>query len=191
MKKYVILLICVVLTGCFASTKNSAFYLMEAQKTQNTVSDAKFNIAVQDIVLPDYLKRPQIVLQEQDSPKLMISEFHRWGSDLGQMIQNTLLEDLQNVMPNAFVKPLMYGESTQYIVQVNLEKLSGDFNENAVLRGDYKIVSATGKTIREKTFHLITPAGKNYVSYVEAQSKLIGDLATNIALEIKDIRARK
>jgi hypothetical protein len=180
MKKFALTLCIFLLAGCF-STKNSTFYLLESQGTVDPVTQKKFSIAVQDINIPDYLQKPQIILQAQNSPELKVSEFNRWGSDLQGMLQNTLIEDLQSLMPNAFIKPLMYGQSTQYTIQINIEKLSGYFKEQAVLKGTYKILLPNGKIFKEKTFDLSTPAGKTYGSYVTAQSNLISKLAQEIA----------
>ena len=184
MKKYVAAICVLLLTGCFFSTKNSTFYLLETQGTVEPVTQKKFSIAVQDISIPDYLQKPQIVLQAQDSPELKVSEFNRWGSDLQGMLQNTLIEDLQNLMPNAFIKPLMFGQSAQYTLQINIEKLSGSLKEQAVLKGTYKIVLQNGRILKEENFDLSTPAGKTYGSYVTAQSNLLARLAQEIALNM-------
>ena len=184
MKKYITAICVLLLTGCFFSTKNSTFYLLESQGAVEPVTPKKLSIAVQDISIPDYLQKPQIILQAQNSPELKVSEFNRWGSDLQGMIQNTLIEDLQSMMPNAFIKPLMFGQNTQYTIQINVEKLSGYFKEQAVLKGTYKILLPNGNIFKEKTFDLSTPAGKTYGSYVTAQSNLIAALARLIALEI-------
>ena len=180
MKKFAVAVCIFLLAGCF-STKNSTFYLLESQGNAEPITQKKLSIAVQDISIPDYLQKPQIVLQSQDSPELKVSEFNRWGSDLPSMLQNTLIEDLQSLMPNAFIKPLMFGQTAQYTIQINIEKLSGYLKEQAVLKGSYKIVLPNGKLFKEENFDLSTPAGKTYASYVTAQSKLISDLAQEIA----------
>jgi len=184
MKKYITAICVLLLTGCFFSTKNSTFYLLESQGAVEPVTQKKLSIAVQDISIPDYLQKPQIVLQSQDSPELKVSEFNRWGSNLQGMLQNTLIEDLQSLMPNAFIKPLMFGQSAQYTLQINIEKLSGSLKEQAVLKGTYKIVLPKDKVFKEENFDLRTPAGKTYASYVTAQSKLISELARKIALDM-------
>lgn len=184
MKKYVAAVCVLLLTGCFFSTKNSTFYLLETRGTAEPVTQKKFSIAVQDISIPDYLQKPQIVLQAQDSPELKVSEFNRWGSNLQGMIQNTLIEDMQSLMPNAFIKPLMFGQTAQSTIQVNIEKLSGYLKQQAVLKGTYKIISPNGKILKEENFDLSTPAGKTYGSYVKAQSNLIAALAQEIALNM-------
>lgn len=187
MKKIIAFFSVLMLAGCFAATQNSTFYILESENSNETIVRKKINIAVQDIIMPDYLQRPQIVLQAQDSPQLKISEFHRWGGNLGQMMQNVLIDDLQKMMPDAFVKPLLYGQKAQYIVEVNVDKLSGYFNKNAVLSGNYKILSSDGRIATQENFNLTASAGKDYASYVKGQSRLLADLASKIALKIQTL----
>lgn len=185
MKRLSVVFFVLMLTGCFFSTKNSTFYLLESQNALEPVTSKQLKIAVQDIIIPDYLQKPQIVLQAQDSPELKISEFNRWGSDLQGMIQNTLIEDMQSLMPKAEVKPLMYGQNTNYIIKVNMEKLSGSLKQNAVLKGTFQVLSTKGNIVAEQNFDLSTPAGKTYGSYVTAQSNLIAALAQEICTKVK------
>lgn len=180
MKKYTVAFCILLLAGCF-STKNSTFYLLESQNAAEPVSQKQLIVAVQDINLPDYLQKPQIVLQQKDSPELKISEFNRWGSDLQSMVQNTVIEDLQSLMPKAQIKPLLFGQSASYVVKIDIEKLSGYLKEQAVLKGTYKIILPNGNISKTKAFDLNTPAGKTYGSYVTAQSELIYALTHLIA----------
>lgn len=174
------------LCGCFFSTPNSKFYLLESQNdTNEVISLKKVNIAVQDVILPDYLQKPQIVLQPQNSSELKISEFNRWASDLEEMFQNTLIEDLQKTMPNATIKPLTYGSKAGYVIKINIEKLSGYFKEKAYLKGTYQILSSSGKLVQQKNFDLSTNVRETYASYVAAQSNLISLLATDITFYFK------
>ena len=50
-------------TGCFFTTPDSRFYMLENTKNPAVVSDKKINIAVQDVNFPQYLDRPQSVVQ--------------------------------------------------------------------------------------------------------------------------------
>ncbi|MBQ7659517.1 MAG: membrane integrity-associated transporter subunit PqiC [Alphaproteobacteria bacterium] len=184
MKKGLAVVFCLLLAGCFFSTKNSTFYLLESQKQTEALSQKKVSIAVADITIPDYLDKPQIVLQRADEPELKISEFHRWASDLPTMIQNTLIEDLQNAFAKGIVKPLLYGSSAKYVVKINIDKMSGFFLEEAYLKGVWQIMSTTGRILRQSEFDLKAPAGKTYASYVQAQSGLLSELALSIAQNI-------
>jgi len=109
MKKLFICLLPLLLSACLFSTPNSTFYLLESSSQAESVFQKKLNVAVYDVGLPDYLQKPQIVLQKHDSPELKVSEFNRWASDLDGMVQNTLIENLQKSFPQSTIKPLVFG----------------------------------------------------------------------------------
>ncbi len=181
MKKFLMIAFVSILSGCFFSTPNSTFYLLESNSDMEAVSQKRLNIAVQDVLLPDYLQKPQIVLQKENSPELKVSEFNRWGSDLEGMIQNTLIEDLQRAFPQAAVKPLLFGTKANYVIKLNIEKMTGFLREDAILSGTWQILNSYGKILKQSDFKLKTPAGKTYGSYVSAQSKLISELAKTLS----------
>ena len=132
MKKLVALILLLpILHGCFASTHNSRFYLLENAPEPQFVSTSKISIAEQDIIIPQYLEKPQIMLQRPNSPEREISEFIRSASDLNYLLLNFLIGHLQNALPNATIKPLAFGATTNVVVKVNLEKFGGWFNEDA------------------------------------------------------------
>ncbi len=184
MKKALILACCLVLGGCFFSTKNSTFYMLESIDATTYNTQKKFKIAIQDVRIADYLQKPQIVLQKENSPMLEISEFNRWGSDLEGMVQNVMIEDMQALLPKSSVKPLLYGNSADYIIKVNIEKMRGYFLEKAELKGTWQILSAKGKLLKSRDFSLKTDAGKTYASYVKAQSGLVYKLSEDIVSNI-------
>jgi len=184
MKKFLIYFAPFVLSACLFSTPNSRFYLLESLPQKYIPSPKKIDIAVYDVLVPDYLQKPQIVLQQKNTPQLKISEFNRWASGLETMIQNTLIEDLQKSFPNATVKPLIFGTKANYIVKLNIEKMTGYFKENAVLSGTWQITSSDGTILKQSDFKFQTDTGKTYASYVQAQSKLISELAQELAQNI-------
>ena len=179
MKKIIVCVMSLMLSGCFASTKDSNFYVLESQ-TPTEILHIRTSLAVENIGLPDYLQKPQIVLQKSDSPELKISEFNRWASDLENMVQNTLIEDLAAIAPKSDIKPLAYGIKTRYVIKINIEKMSGYFNEQAVLKGTYYILSTSGQLLKQSDFELETDCGKNYADYVRAQSTLVAKLAEQL-----------
>ena len=182
MKKILATFCLLFLSGCFSSTPNSNFYLLESSSQTSSVSQRKMNVAVQDIILTEYLQRPQIVLQSVGNPELKISEFNRWASPLDEMVQNTLIEDLGKALPSSVVKPLVYGGGSQYIVKLNIEKIGGYFKEKAYLSGQWQILSTTGRVLKQQDFIFEEPMNDaTYSSYVVAQSKLLSELAEELA----------
>lgn len=188
MKKIWILVATILLYGCFASTPNSQFYLLESTGLSEEVSARKINLAVSDVFVPEYIDRPQIVLQKPDSAELSIAEFNRWASDLNTMLQNTLITDLQNALPNAEIKPLAYGDQPRYVVKLNIEKLSGWLGQKAYLSGNWQVLNTQSRIVFEQNFSFSENAGKTYDQYVQAQSLMLGRVASDISKKISTLK---
>ena len=152
-----------------------------------SISNKKLKIGIYDISLPEHIDKPQIVLQKENSPDLKVAEFNRWGADLSIMIKNTIINNLSAALPNAIIVPLSYGANSEYIVKINIEKLTGWLNNKAILKANWQILNTTSKTIIAETSTFENSAGKNYSSYVIAQSNLLSELSLNIANKLKSL----
>ena len=152
-----------------------------------SISNKKLKIGIYDISLPEHIDKPQIVLQKENSPDLKVAEFNRWGADLSIMIKNTIINNLSAALPNASIVPLSYGANSEYIVKINIEKLTGWLNNKAILKANWQILNTTSKTIIAETSTFENSAGKNYSSYVIAQSNLLSELSLNIANKLKNL----
>ena len=151
------------------------------------ISNKKLKIGIYNISLPEHIDKPQIVLQKENSPDLKVAEFNRWGADLSIMIKNTIINNLSAALPNASIVPLSYGANSEYIVKINIEKLTGWLNNKAILKANWQILNTTSKTIIAETSTFENSAGKNYSSYVIAQSNLLSELSLNIANKLKNL----
>lgn len=188
MKKFFATLLLLLLTACFGSTPNSRFYLLETSDAVEVVSATRINLAVQNIMVPTYLDRPQIVLQKPDSAELSVAEFDRWASDLNTMLQTVMIDDLQKALPQAVIKPLLYGNTPRYVIKINIEKISGWLGKEAYLTGSWQILTTNGRVVKEQDFRKTAPAGQTYNTYVQAQSKMWGMIAHDIAVQIISIK---
>lgn len=172
------------LAGCFFSTPNSRFYMLEGAENPAVTSSKNISIAVQDVSFPQYLDRPQIVLQQPNNPEIKMAEFDRWAADFGTMLQNRLIDNLQSALPKADIKPLTFGNKPEFIIKLSIEKFGGWLNETAYLQGNWQILNNRGKILSEQNFILTGKVGKNYGSYVQAQSRLLAQVAGDIAEQI-------
>ena len=185
MKKLFLIFLIHLLFGCF-STPNSNFFILEKSDLQE-ISAKKIIVAVYNINIPDFMDKPQIVLQKPNSPEIKISEFNRWGTDLSTMFKNVLISNLSQTMPNTKFVPLAYGTNYKYTIKIDIEKFNGWLNDSAYLNVNWQILNSNGKTIYSQNLQYITPSGKTYESYVKAQSKLLKDLSKDIALKLSEM----
>ena len=126
MKKYIILFIFLI-EAC-SITPNSRFYQLQAATGDESLSNRKMIIGINDISIPTYVDRPQIVITETDSNELKVSEFNRWAEPLNMSIARVLADDMSLYLPNSLIKPKSYAsEDFNYAVTVEINK----FDEEA------------------------------------------------------------
>lgn len=183
MKAFLILLFCFIVYGC-VSTPESNFYVI-SDNTQEMLSKKKLKITIYDISLPQYVDRPQIVLQKDESSEIKISEFNRWASDLSIMLKNAFIDNLRNMLPNSNIYALAYGIDFEYVVIIEVEEFIGRLNQSALLKVNWQILNTERKEVYTKRKEYITPVGKTYESYVLAQCKNIQALSFDVAESLK------
>ncbi len=190
MKKFVLLCVgSILLTGCFSGrSPDSKFFMLESVSNENAVSLNKTSLLVEPIVIPDLIYKPQIVLKEKDTPEIVISEFDRWGEPLPDVLRQTLVDDLQSYLPNAYIKPELYSTNTsgyKYRLSVEVNHFIGAFDGVAVLDVWWTLKDKNGKTIVREKSKFETKMDGSYQDYIVVQSRMLADLAKTIALKVK------
>ena len=185
MKNRILILFCLMLAGCCFAPSNKFYVLSES--LHEPIVSKKIKIGVYDILLPEYLNRPQIILQKPQSYEVAVAEYNRWAGDLSDMLKNALINNLRQAMPNSEVLPVAFGVAPQYVIKIEIEKFSGWFNNKAVLQANWQILNQQGKIIFSKSSTYQKNIGKNYDSYVSAQSQQWADLAFDISKKLKNL----
>ena len=190
MKKFILLCTgAILLTGCFSGrSPDSKFFLLESATTTEIISLNKTSILVEPVVIPDLIYKPQIVLKEKDSPEIIISEFNRWGEPLPDVLRQTLVDNLQIYLPNAYIKPELYTTNAsdyKYRLHVEVNHFIGEFDGEAVLDVWWTLKDKNGKVkMREKSIFKM-PMGDTYQSYVLAQSQMLKEFAKTISTKVQ------
>ena len=107
MKKLLALLLVFCLSGCFSGSPNATFYNLSPAEISGIKANPKlrFSVGIEKVVMPDYLKKPQIVTKDKDNYELTQSEFNRWGESLSGMMQRTIALDIAQYLPNTTANP--------------------------------------------------------------------------------------
>ena len=182
MKKYIILFIFLI-EAC-SITPNSRFYQLQAATGDESLSNRKMIIGINDISIPTYVDRPQIVITETDSNELKVSEFNRWAEPLNMSIARVLADDMSLYLPNSLIKPKLYAsEDFNYSVTVEINKFDAVMNKKAMLDAWWTIykndkISARGRTTAE------VKISNWFDGVAEGQSQLINKMAKEIAQKL-------
>ncbi len=173
------------LAGCFGGTSpNSSFYILSVDTSLSTMSVNKTSVGVWPVKVPDFLDRPQIVLNES-ATQLDISEINRWSEPLSLITQRALVENLQRILPNAYVQTKGYDENRfKRFVCVEIIKMSGTLGQSADLSVWWIIENSAGQEIIRTRFDESMPCGQTYGDYVRAQNILWGKLSEQIATRL-------
>ncbi len=193
------LLLCsVLLTACSTSSPNTQFYLLpSAENTRSYASDDNveintnqdiIHIAVLPVELPEYLRRTQIFRKKISSTNAEINDYNRWAEDLSSAFQRVLSVSLNNNLDgtNLYVTPQFRGIASEYVINVYVNAFEGDFNSDVVLDAYWTLHNKANTTVTNY-FYGTTTAGSSYNSLIEAQSKLIDDMAIQISATLDEL----
>ncbi len=193
MKKLLILCSVLVLASCisFRKTPDSEFYTLSSQTVENItpVSLKKLNIGIDEVSVPNYLSRAQIVTLDEDNVSLNISEFNRWSAPLSGLLQRIVADDIALYLPKSMVKPQMYNqEKYNFIVSVEINRMDGTWDKNAVLDAWWTISDNNGKVLATERSVLTRPLADNYPDYAKTQSALVGELCRQISQKLVTLK---
>ena len=168
------------LAGC-SSPENKYFTLSATDTTQpaGQAGPAR-TIAIDDISIPAYLDRPQIVVR-QDANRADIREYERWMEPLDSMIRRVLAADLAARLGAGRVLDKPGKDSA--LLSVIIEEF-GQEEDRAMLRGQW-VLKGQQKDAAAGTPHSFSrdePLGKAETpDMVAAMSRLVGALGDEIA----------
>jgi hypothetical protein len=140
-------------------------------------------IALQQISMPRYLERSQIV-RSSENYRLDVMSNDWWGEPLGAMLSRVLIEELSQRLPQSTV----FGESgavtasPDATIELNMQRLDEDASGNLVLQAQVSISfkGRPGSVLRSFRF-IVTPPAADIQGEVTAISSAVGQLADGLA----------
>lgn len=183
MKPFLLIILSLFLFACSPSVDSTQFYLLPEPMVKNTEDKVNLSyIAVLPVNMPDYLKKPQIVLRDGKSTQVHIESFHRWSEGLDEAFQRVMSTSLANelISTKLGVMPLRAGFPVNYKLTIDIRSFEGDLNKSASLDA-YWIIQGNSKSVLEGYYSNSLPVGASYSSLIETQSKLVQDMAASIA----------
>ena len=179
-KRLAALALAAMLTDC--SSPNPVLYtIAPAQGPVQTGSPRV--IALQQIAMPRYLERSQIV-RSSENYRLDVMSNDWWGEPLGAMLSRVLVEELGQRLPQSTVisESGAVSASPDATVEVNLQRLDEDASGNLVLQAQASIdfKGRRGPVLHNFRF-VVSPPTPDIQGEVSAISTAVGQLADGLS----------
>ena len=190
MKKIWIVFAFCLVSACFGGySPDSRFYNLQPIVQGEAVGDKVVSVGINDVNLPDYLDKPQIVVFEEGTPQMGISELNRWGEPLASMLQRVVAADMSVYLPQSEVKSrTLLMEHFDYIVDIQVVRFDMVWNDKAVLEAWWYISNNQGKIIFKKKILLSEKTGRSFSGFVDAESRMLSLMSKEIALKISELK---
>jgi uncharacterized protein len=180
-KRLAVLALAAVLTAC--SSPNPVLYtIAPAQGPVQT--GAPRLIAIQQISLPRYLERSEIV-RSSENYRLDVMSNDWWGEPLGAMLTRILVEELTQRLPQStvFRESGALTASPDATIELNMQRLDEDASGNLVLQAQASVDFKGQRTPVLRNFRfVVTPPAADIQGEVNAISTAVGQLADGLAL---------
>jgi len=191
--KWLLLLCCVLLvTGCIGRKSPEVTYyslltMEQMGEVQPVSSHPEIKLGVGPITIPASLKRSQVATRQHGN-QYAFDEFNRWAGVLEKDITNVVGDNLGVLLGVEKIGffPWMHYFTPSYRVIVDIQRLDGSLDGEAVLGARWAVADAEGKEyLAGDKIVLRQPLQEaSYAALVKAESLLVAELSKKIAGEI-------
>lgn len=179
MKNFTVLLLSLMLCGCIGVSQPSKFYQLQSINN-SPVAKRKISVGIQDIQIPPYIDKAQIVTNKSNSPELVVSEFNRWAESLSFAVTRVVIDDMSSYLPYANIRQSSLSvESFTYSVAIEINKLGGVLGDTIGLDAWWTI-SKNGNVVFRGRTTLSEKISDSYDDLVTKESVLLNKMALQI-----------
>lgn len=182
MKRWLFLLV-VLVTGCSSTeaVNNSLFLLPSIQSSPVAAKSAP--VLVVKTELAEYLNQSGLVYRTSES-EVVLAKQNLWAHQLSDQINQRLVNDLR--AKQKLYWPVQLNSALQLSNQPQLHlrllKFNGSYNGNAEISGEWLLISAEGKLLKNEYFQLDQALeSEGYNGLVKALSQGLEHLTAQIA----------
>lgn len=190
---FVLFIIILLIPGCFGGNAPKVTYysLSSAEwlgEVNVVASLPDVTLGVGPITLPGSLKRSQVVTR-QSTNQYVFDDFHRWSGDLEKDVTSVLGQNLSILLGVGRVGVFPWDDEDDfqptYLVEMNIIRLDGALDGEAVLSARWTVVDAEEKTYLGggKIVCRQPLEETGYESLVKAESQVLADLSKEFAGE--------
>jgi uncharacterized lipoprotein YmbA len=145
-------------------------------------------VLLEPVDLADYLNQSDAVLQRQLDGTLVPDGDARWAGNLGDNIDNVMLQRLAGRLSGQRValEPAA-GFEPDIEVRLSISRLDSGPQKSAVLEGQWRLLDRNGKLRDSRPVRLEEPHQGSTADQIRAQSRLLQQLAEQLAGAIEPL----
>ncbi len=188
------LVLFLLLAACGRSAPTRYYLLESAHTPMQADALPAANLRVAQVTVPDYLDRNGIVSRADGSPELVVSQFHAWAEPVAVGVRRLLQEGLSAPLLAAGVNVPAPGDdaAADYILFVDVQRLDGDFNANAVLEARWTLRDSRDKALGKGAYaDREAVSGVGYDVLAAAESRMLRRMADHLAQLLPPLLRRK
>lgn len=181
------------LAGC-ATSPPARFYVLAPADLQPEGAPLRdLVLGVGPVRLADHLERPQLVSRD-DGNRLQVEEFERWGGTLDANILWVLAENLSRGLGTGSVVtyPWERALNPRFQVVLDIREFEPVREGDVRLTALWRVLARDGEALLAVEKSVITEpvAGSSPASRVDAQSRALARLSTEIAAAVRRLAPR-
>ena len=190
MRKILLLVLTVIcLSACWGGySPDSNFYRLPMLNEPNQTFNTKKSVAVLKVGLPEYLDRPQMIMIDENSPKIEIAEFNRWGEDLASMIQRKTVADLCKYLPlSKIADSAEEVQKANWDIKIEIVRMDMVKQGKAIVEANWYISDNKGKIVQSGDFTKNKDIKTSYEDYAAAVADMLSEMNLEIAQNLSNI----
>ncbi len=188
----------ILLGGCVGTSRPVEFYTLSSlarlnEKTNAETTGSNVAVGLGPLSVPSYLTRPQIVTRPSTN-RIVVSEFHRWGSDLEEDILRVLADNISILLGTNHVAIYPWGDrfNPKYRITLDVKQFEGQLGGYVQLNVIWTLMvpESEEKPLVKKLILREPATTKGFEGLVSAKSRALAVLSRKIADEIGRIQKR-
>ena len=185
-------IVVLLLSGCLGRSSPKVIYysllnMEQLGEVQSLAALPDVKLGIGPITIPDSLKRAQIATRQHGN-QYEFSEFNRWAGLLERDLTSVFGDNLGQLLGAEKIGffPWMHHFKPTYRVMVDVMRLDGAIDSEAVLSARWVISDAEGKEllVGKKSDYRQPLEDASYASLIKAESQVVAELSKEIAREI-------
>lgn len=177
--------LCLVLSACGYSPSSTFYVLDDSPLPTRSITLENADtvvIGVEDVSIPTYLDRPQIVVRSEEDETLEMAEFHRWAEHLGDVLPRVIGDAVSERAGYPLAKPATLNKDVfSYRLYIEIMRFDAQMDGAAMLDAWWTITDAEGNVLYRTRSVLVEPVGDSYSDIVKSERFLARKLGFEIA----------